>query len=745
MLLISIISCNKEEGFNYPLVYTGEVTDISNKGAVFNAKIIDLGKDDIIEYGFVWDSQINPTVEKSEKLVIREAPKTGAISEYISTTLRSGVIYFARAFVRSSNYTTYGKEVSFTSLGSLAPQIDGFTPKTGNIGDTITITGHNFSYRISENQVKFGRFEANILKANQDSLIVIVPDSLDTLSSYISISIIQNNTVSVEKFNLIPLVFTDFYEKTGTFNSQVTLIGNNFLANPASLHVYFGYFEAKILEIQDRKIIVSIPDKLNENSYLIKVIMNNLTVSSRELFNFQIPLITDFYPKIATFGSVVTINGNYFASNPIKLHVFFDEFEAEIIELHDGNIMAKVPDKLDKRQCKLKVIMNECTIVSVEKFQLAPLSINDFTPKVAVTGNTITLTGNNFSPVPKNNIITIGGLKAEVTKVSVNEIEVRLPIQDGKYYSFRDAIISVEVIGEILNYNTTLLVNDKWFRHKDAPIDFTGSFYSVVNKKAYIGLNGNIGFWEYNPINDEYLKLADFSGYQRNGGNGFAINNKIYYGSGFDNNNNLKDFWEYDISSNSWIQKTNFPGKARTGSITFSINGFGYLGGGKEDSEFFSSKNPFDDFWKYNYVNDAWSRIPSFLDIDTNSVFGMANGISVVVGDIAYIGLGWNMVYSPDGQQERWFSYNSLTNTWNRHSNFPEPRAYHQAIAFNLTGVPYVKTISSNFYSYNSSSDSWQMISTGLLPNDISGIGFSIGSIAYIGIGKELWEYDPSR
>lgn len=285
---IIIISCDKKREFEYPLIFTGDVTDINNNGAIFNAKIVNPDNIDIVESGFVWDSKSNPTIANAEKFVIGGRSLPGVISEQISTTLQVGVTYYVRAFVRCRSSVTYGKEVVFTSLGSLAPEITDFIPKTGDLKDTLIITGHHFSYRPSNNVVLIDKLLSRVIKANQDTLWIVVPENLNVL---------------------------------------------------------------------------------------------------------------------------------------------------------------------------------------------------------------------------------------------------------------------------------------------DAPVDFSGSFYVVVNNKAYFGINGNKGFREYNPINDEFKILANFPGPSRDGGSGFAIGNKIFYGTGYGNYHNMKDIWEYDISSDSWIQKSDFPGKARKGSMTFSING----------------------------------------------------------------------------------------------------------------------------------------------------------------------------
>jgi hypothetical protein len=661
LLILIMASCKNEIEFEYPLVYTGEVIDIRSDGAMFCGKIASISASDVLEYGFVWDIKSTPTIESSEKYIIREPAEIGIYKQQISTTLQEGVHYYVRAFVRSNKYITYGQEVTFISLGSLAPQIIDFTPKLGNVGDTLIILGRNFSHKMDNNHVQMGQFQAKVLKANQDTLVIVVPGELNILESTITVSIINNKVTSADKFNLIPPVVNDFAEEVASFGDEVRIYGANFLTNPSSLKVYFDNFRSTIVSIQDNCITVLVPDSLNTSKSTIKVEMNNLIVSSPE------------------------------------------------------------------------------------QFQLAPVAIIDFFPKTVLTGNTITLTGSNFSPIPESNHVTIGGLKANVLEVSRNELKVRVPLQDVGYYPSRNPSIKVEILGDIYTLNETLLIDDKWFRLKDSPFLFLETFYVVLNDKAYIGINSGVGFWEYDPITNEFSRLLDFPGLQRTRGNGFAINNKVYYGTGLTEYTleiiNHNDFWEYDPNSKTWTQKANFAGSPRNWCITFSINGFGYLGGGITSLNG-SYNNPYDDFWKYDPISDAWSRIPSYIGADSASIYGTAGGISVTVGDLAYIGLGR---LSGSRGDQRWFCYNSMEKSWKERALFPYSRNYSAAIAFNLNGFPYAKTVISDFYSYDSSLNLWQHVETDLIPNRSDGIGFSIGGKGYVGIGKAFWEYDPAR
>jgi N-acetylneuraminic acid mutarotase len=667
IFLALLVSCENIREYEYPLIQTGDITDIDSTGAVFNAKIADLGKEKVDEYGFVWDTKQEPDILRSEKYKISTLPKTGAVKEHISTTLKNGVKYYVRAFIKSNNYLTYGKEVSFTSSGSEAAVIDDFEPKVGNLGDTVLIFGKNFSYILSNNIVQFNQFKASVISATQDTLMIIVPQGLNSKSSIISVSIQGKEALSDSEYNLITLELSDFQAKTASFRSRINLSGKNFNSNPQSLHVYF------------------------------------------------------------------------------------DKFEAAIVELSDQNLIVTVPDSLDKKSCMIRVKMNNITNSFSEYFNLKTVTLTDFTPKVAVTGATISLTGQDFSPVIKNNKVTIGGLNSTVTYASTSELKVTLPKQDIGYYQDRNSEIIVEVLGDNIKYSEKLLINDKWFRLKNSPIskiappDYASNYALtncfVSNGKAYIGMNNRSEFWEFNPYNGGWKRLSDFPGLHRWYGTGFAIENKIYYGTGSSDQKDLNDWWVYDIGSDSWSAKTSFPGTARTGAVAFSIGNSGYLGTGF-DWGFNSSLRGYNDFWKYNPADDSWIRISDYPMMD---YWGIWWGVGIANEQDAFIGLGSTIVSG--NYSQRIFKYSPLTDTWKRISNYPFPGG-NVPLSFILDGKTYIKTgATKDFYFYNDNLDTWSLLQTDILSDYFGGISFSSGGKAYVGLGQtnSMWEYDPSK
>ena len=667
LLSIIILSCNKKNGYDYPLVFTGDVNNITHDGAYFNAKIVNLSNSEITAYGFVWDSIPEPNIENSEKYLIKDAPAKGVFSAGITSVLQTGVKYYVRAFISNGSYTTYGLPVTFMSLGSMAPKIIDFMPKNANLDDTLMIIGAYFSRSTSKNVVQFGDFPAKVLKATPDTLWVTVPNSLNAPSSPISVSVIGNVATSTELFNLIPPVITDFNAKFGSIGSQVTIDGKNFASNTASIKVYFDKYLATTLSIQDNKINVLVP----------------------------------------------------------------------------GN--------LDKRPCNISVTMNNLSVVSANQFTLGPLTLTDFTPKRAKTGSTIIITGTNFSPLIYSNKVTIGGFNAVVTKASANSLEVTIPSQVNRIYPSRNVIINVSALGESKDFNTTLEINDQWFRLHDAPIgkrnqmDINPFSCFLANDKAYIGLELNSEFWEYTPATDKWKRLADFPGANRSFAAGFIIDNKLYFGTGYTsfgyggpNAKDLGDWWEYDIATNTWTRKNDFPGGARSNVLTYQYANISYMGAGTVYMGYYNNK--LKDFWKYNPTDDSWTKVidhPVFNEFNTGLGFTYR-----IINDVCY-GIKTTSTY------QLWISkYDPDKNTWQRIPDFSSFTALYN-IGFSVKENLYMHRGSTNYelLYYKDGASNWEDVGYFLPYNFDTGLAFTIKDKAYIGLSfnNVLWEFDPSR
>ncbi|MBK8821420.1 MAG: right-handed parallel beta-helix repeat-containing protein [Anaerolineales bacterium] len=120
-----------------PTVTTQSVTNITTVTALGNGNITVLGTFNPTEHGVVWATTANPTIENF-KTMEGEVDETGSFTSTM-TGLTPGTLYYVRAYATNEAGTSYGAELSFTTL--IAPTIT--TLPASSIGTTTAIGNGN--------------------------------------------------------------------------------------------------------------------------------------------------------------------------------------------------------------------------------------------------------------------------------------------------------------------------------------------------------------------------------------------------------------------------------------------------------------------------------------------------------------------------------------------------------------------------------------------------------------------------
>lgn len=193
--------------------------------------------------------------------------------------------------------------------------------------------------------------------------------------------------------------------------------------------------------------------------------------------------------------------------------------------------------------------------------------------------------------------------------------------QNGSYGNFDD----------FWKYNVG---SDTWTQLNDFPFSTEAGEAFVINSIAYVYDRGSI--YKYNKTNDSWAlyksssDFPDYAGYRLAPAN-FTIGNKFYVGLGYDDGDlkRLSDFYEYDPAGNTWTKKADFP-LALSTPASFNLGNYGFAGTG------YASSGRVEDMYKYDPVANTWTMVNAKYPGGTiNDV------ISVVIGDTAYMGLGW--------------------------------------------------------------------------------------------------------
>ena len=165
------------------------------------------------------------------------------------------------------------------------------------------------------------------------------------------------------------------------------------------------------------------------------------------------------------------------------------------------------------------------------------------------------------------------------------------------------------------------LPNGKMWRFNFSNLSWTDLGRCPFNKPArYVSLDiGERGFmlvepqnwqepvrelYEYLPVENKWVRRADFPGENRRRSTSFSIGNRAFFGMGQSATDyrGLRDLWEYDAKADSWKKTTDYPGSGTVNTMAVGYNTTANIGFGQQARR--TSVNAEDyrtstDFWQF--------------------------------------------------------------------------------------------------------------------------------------------------
>jgi N-acetylneuraminic acid mutarotase len=185
--------------------------------------------------------------------------------------------------------------------------------------------------------------------------------------------------------------------------------------------------------------------------------------------------------------------------------------------------------------------------------------------------------------------------------------------------------------------------------------------------------------------------------------------------------------------SQSWYQRASLPAAGRYASPSFSIGSVGFIVGGESASGILS------DFWSYNSITDSWNALQPFPGA------ARVKPVGFQVNGFGFYGLGTDSTF---------FKYDPQLNQWSQISSPNFGVSYWSAMYFTEGADAYFLFSSSNvFAKYNTTTDTWIQLANFPGPARFTGSGFSANGKGYITCGvtsfgipylNDLWEYNIS-
>jgi len=719
LIVFIFFSCDKETQIDYPLVFTGEIMHVTLTGAEFHGKIIDQGSG-IIDHGFLWDQNARDLTIGNAYQVSLGPVASESFSSQVEGAFSEGETYHVRAYVSDSRTIVYGRTASFTSLGGAAPQIFDFEPTQGAWTDTLTISGRNFSRQKDQNMIKVGNHIAQCIFASDTLLKAVIPASLTTITSKISVTVFGNTSTADEDFVILPPEIHEYSPEEGLLHTIVTLSGKNF--HPLA-KVYFDQTQAQITSISSTYIKVKVPPFHEICDVKITINVFGQTNEGEHYFKFLHPEITGFSADTGTWGDQLVIYGKYLPRHQ-NTYVKFNNYYAEVLHRSNDSITVKVPHYLSSYSNHISIVddSNNQRATSAMKFELIKPTITGFTPKHGTFDNAIEITGAYFHPEKNENRVTIGKWGADIISHSSNSLIVQVPraligLTHNISLNIHDYIIDSDDFFHLTPPTVDRLEND-WFA-RGHPLKIHGSGFNP-NSYSNLVMFGNqrlgVEFANTNLISaSRGFNWQDIP-LENTGNISVEIAGQVL------NPNEVVTFyepWSYTNISGHYIKSVK--------EVSFSIGG----------RHFFAEHQ-----WLFEYIpNTNTLTRRSDVPFTTGGLYDYANNSTFTVASKAYV-----------LHKSGFHRYDPAIDTWSVMNAFPG-KMDKGTLAFMAgnTGYMIANPVSGSgreVWRYDEAEDTWTRVADFPFVDILRGVSFTLNGKGYVGMGmgpfaNSIWEYDP--
>lgn len=626
--LFLLLQCGKYEfpKSPYPRLETLSVTNISGSGATFQANLLNLGDNPIVNHGFIWGPDASVEFSGSEKIELGNSLVPGVFKADVNYGLYPDTTYYVKSFIKTQQITVYGKTVIFKSLGSMPPVINSFLPVEGTGGDTIELKGSYFSSVAKNNIVKFGSIQSEILSGNDSIIICIVPVDIPEKTVSLSVSVAGNQSLSKDKFTFYTPSIESFLPQAGTFDDIVQINGTHFNSVKEKNTVKFNDKIAEVLEASKTMLSVKVPGTIRTKDNKLSVTVNLQTGYSETNFTILSPSINSFTPHTGLTLSTIQINGNNFNTDIGGNTVLLGERTGIILSATKTTLTVKIPNGIyNNRSFPLAVNVAEQISISLDTFMLHDMWLRKTDVPHGQSGRwgatAFSLNGKGYVGLGTSGV---GNKFWSYSPKENSWIEVAAFPGGTRFSAVSFAIGNKAYVGL---GGTSTIVSDFWSYDPLANLwanvaNFpvlvsTGVGLSANGKGYVVTKNSSNNLYEYDPVSDIWTAKKDYPG-SFTPDAGFVINDKIYiYATDLTTESN--QLWEYDPITDTWTRRADqypdFPINKRT--TGFSVNGKGYIRG---ETHLFGY-DPVSDLWVTDINDGLQQREYSIAFVINNTAY----------------------------------------------------------------------------------------------------------------------------
>ena len=219
-------------------------------------------------------------------LLSHPAPALAGEIRYIYDDLNRlvGVVDATGETVQYS-YDSVGNILSISRYGSSQASIIDFSPHSGSVGATVTISGMGFSPTPSQNTVTFNGVTAAVTSATPTQLVTTVPAGAAT--GPISVTAPAGSATSSSSFTVTaasgPPTITGFTPTIGTAGTPVTITGTNYDPTVANDRVKLNRSFAHVTSAAPSTLVAPVPSSTSSGRISVAT-LSGTAVSTEDFF-----------------------------------------------------------------------------------------------------------------------------------------------------------------------------------------------------------------------------------------------------------------------------------------------------------------------------------------------------------------------------------------------------------------------------------------------------------------------------
>ncbi|MBS1665136.1 MAG: hypothetical protein JST68_29085 [Bacteroidetes bacterium] len=199
-----------------------------------------------------------------------------------------------------------------------------------------------------------------------------------------------------------------------------------------------------------------------------------------------------------------------------------------------------------------------------------------------------------------------------------------------------------------------------------------------------------------------------------------------------------------DTQLGNWVQAAPIGNSPRGYCASFVIGDRAYVGLGYNESA--PRPGRLKDFWTFS-VDSGWTQLEDFPGAPRS------NAAAFTIGNYGYVGVGWDEA----NIYQDFYQYDPAGHRWTKKADYHDPR--YDAVGFSVQGKGYIGTgfnvyAKNDFYRYDPDQDSWTLVpgTSGNFSKRTRAVAFVYKDKAYIVTGssngvmtRDMWSFDPSQ